>query len=112
MLKTDPRLEDAMKFSNNWREKKMVKGISKQIIEIKCTNSEYFEKALLFVTPGNADIPERELKRQASLLSGELSDKYSFGRSKKAPILTKAAVTAIVTLLFAAAAAGVLVSLL
>ncbi len=27
----------------------MIKGINKQIIEIKCTNDEYFEKALLFV---------------------------------------------------------------
>ncbi len=27
----------------------MIKGINKQIIEIKCTDDEYFEKALLFV---------------------------------------------------------------
>lgn len=27
----------------------MIRGINKQIIEIKCTNDEYFEKALLFV---------------------------------------------------------------
>ncbi|SFB77949.1 hypothetical protein SAMN02910406_00508 [Ruminococcus albus] len=27
----------------------MIKGVNKQIIEIKCTNSEYFERALLFV---------------------------------------------------------------
>lgn len=27
----------------------MIKGVNKQIIEIKCTNNEYFERALLFV---------------------------------------------------------------
>ena len=27
----------------------VIKGVNKQIIEIKCTNNEYFDRALLFV---------------------------------------------------------------
>lgn len=37
----------------------MVKGVNRQIIEIKSTGSEYFERALLFIKNG-ATIEERE----------------------------------------------------
>lgn len=29
--------------------RELIKGVNKQIVEIKCTNNEYFERALLFV---------------------------------------------------------------
>ena len=29
--------------------KTVIKGVNKQIVEIKCTNNEYFDRALLFV---------------------------------------------------------------
>lgn len=35
----------------------MLKGINKQIIEIKCPESEYFEKILLFVKSEKGEIP-------------------------------------------------------
>ncbi len=43
----------------------MLKGINKQIIEIRCNNNEHFEKALLFVRSSSCDIPRDELMRSA-----------------------------------------------
>lgn len=43
----------------------MIKGINKQIIEVKCTNNEYFEKILLFVKGEKADLPNEILNNQA-----------------------------------------------
>lgn len=39
----------------------MVKGINKQIIEIRCTNNEHFEKILLIVRPGSELFTNSEL---------------------------------------------------
>lgn len=39
----------------------MLKGINKQIIEIKCPESEYFEKILLFVKPDKDSISLSQL---------------------------------------------------
>ncbi len=44
----------------------MLRGINKQIIEIKCTNNEYFEKILLFVRGDKADSPCEILQGQAA----------------------------------------------
>ena len=43
----------------------MLRGINKQIIEIKCTNNEYFEKILLFVKGEKSDSPSEILHGQA-----------------------------------------------
>ena len=50
----------------------MLKGINKQIIEIKCTNDEVFEKALLFVRGDMADLPRDVLVGHSAALFGEL----------------------------------------
>ena len=42
-------------------EQKMLKGINKQIIEIKCPESEHFEKILLFVKSDNGSVPVNHL---------------------------------------------------
>lgn len=39
----------------------MLKGINKQIIEIKCPESEHFEKILLFIKSDNGYIPVAHL---------------------------------------------------
>lgn len=39
----------------------MLKGINKQIIEIKCPESEHFEKILLFVKCENGSVPVTQL---------------------------------------------------
>ncbi|WP_124101110.1 hypothetical protein [Ruminococcus sp. Marseille-P6503] len=43
----------------------MLRGINKQIIEVKCTNNEYFEKILLFVKGEKSDLPSEILRGQA-----------------------------------------------
>ena len=50
------------------KAEKMIKGINKQIIEIKCTNDEYFDKVLLFVRADKADTPQGLLKKNAETL--------------------------------------------
>ncbi len=51
----------------------MLKGVNRQIIEINDTGNSYFEKALLFVTPGRSDTPEAELRLQAKRYLASLS---------------------------------------
>lgn len=55
----------------------MIKGISKQIIEIKCPNNEYFEKALLFVNSKSPIYSSEVLNAQAKIFSQQL-----FGEGK------------------------------
>ena len=50
-----------------------MKGINKQIIEIRCTNDEYFEKALLFVRAGKEDDPRPQLLGKAAATADELT---------------------------------------
>ena len=50
----------------------MIKGINKQIIEIRCTNNEYFDRALLFVSSDKNGEPCGVLERQARLVCDEL----------------------------------------
>lgn len=44
-LQTDLNMET----ESQGDDKTLIKGVNKQIIEIKCTNNEYFDRALLFV---------------------------------------------------------------
>lgn len=53
----------------------MLRGINKQIIEIKCPNNECFEKILLFVKAENGQIPKDVLNKKSkqyynSVMSG------------------------------------------
>ncbi len=43
----------------------MIKGINKQVLEIKETDSGYFEKALFFVKPEYSGFSENKLKELA-----------------------------------------------
>ncbi len=43
----------------------MVKGVNKQIIEINDTGNKYFERVLLFVSPGKKDLPGELLQTKA-----------------------------------------------
>ena len=52
----------------------MIKGVNKQIIEIKCTNSEYFERALLFVNSNCELFSETEPKVVAGEYLQKLTD--------------------------------------
>ena len=44
----------------------MLRGVSKQIIEINSTDNRYFEKAILFVRPEFADMTEAKLRDNAT----------------------------------------------
>ena len=59
----------------------MIKGVNKQIIEIKCTNSEYFERALLFVNSNCELFSETEPKVVAGEYLQKLTDEME-SRSK------------------------------
>ncbi len=61
----------------------MIKGINKQIIEIKCTNNEYFDKILLFVNSEKYNISGEILKDQALKYSENIVRSYSERECKK-----------------------------
>lgn len=44
----------------------MTKGVNKQVIEIRETGNEYFEKALLFVKPEYSTMSRRSLEEKIS----------------------------------------------
>lgn len=43
----------------------MIKGVNKSIIEINDTGSEYFEKAILFISANHADDSDKKLENKA-----------------------------------------------
>ena len=47
----------------------MIKGVNKQIIEIKCPKDEHFEKILLFVNSEKCPVSESELDEKAKMIS-------------------------------------------
>ena len=49
--------------------RKMIKGVNKQIIEIKCPKDEQFEKILLFVNSDKYPLSGRELDEKAKMIS-------------------------------------------
>ena len=57
----------------------MLKGINKQIIEIKCTDNECFDKILLFVNSDKSHLPPEILRKNAveiaSIITGERKQK-------------------------------------
>ena len=81
----------------------MLKGINKQIIEIKCTNNEHFEKALLFVRSGCEEVSYAELLTSAEELTGRLGG----GNHRRSGRIWLAA-AACAALLMSAAAAVIL----
>ena len=69
----------------------MIKGINKQIIEIRCTNNEYFDRALLFVSSDRDGEPRGVLERQARLVCDEL-----FHIKQKRPHIKAAVIAAVI----------------
>lgn len=66
----------------------MLKGVNKQIIEIKCPESEHFEKILLFMKTENGSVPVAQLGAEiyeyySNLVGNDIS------RSKKQKNQTK-----------------------
>ena len=63
----------------NCRE--MIKGVNKQIIEIKCPNDEHFEKILLFVNAEKCCTSDRELDEKAKRFAKRFLSPRSKNRS-------------------------------
>lgn len=61
----------------------MIKGINKQIIEIKCTDDEYFDKVLLFVRADRSGTPDGALRKNAVNLCGRMLPHYRTGYGKR-----------------------------
>ena len=59
----------------------MVKGVNKQIIEINDTGSKYFERVLLFVSPGRSDLSHEKLTAEAKEYLLKLSPESSSSKS-------------------------------
>ena len=61
----------------------MIKGINKQIIEIKCTDDEYFDKVLLFVRADRSGTSDSALRKNAVNLCGRMLPHYAAGYGRR-----------------------------
>ncbi len=62
---------------------KVIKGVNKQIVEIKCTNNEYFERVLLFVNSRSNRFSEVSADALARQYIAELTDEFSENEEPK-----------------------------
>lgn len=75
----------------------MIKGVNKQVVEVRDTGSEYFESALFFVDPKYYGISESKLREKAGLAVSNAGqpprsrEKSGAGKLKKAVCLLLAA---------------------
>ena len=54
----------------------VIRGVTKSILEINASKSDYFEKAILILRDGCDDISERELRIRAELMIGGEPPKF------------------------------------
>lgn len=47
----------------------MIKGINRQVVEVRETGSEYFERILFFVKPEYAAVSEGKIRERAGLIA-------------------------------------------
>ena len=48
----------------------MIKGINRQVVEVRETGSDYFERILFFVKPEYASVSDGKIRERASLIAG------------------------------------------
>lgn len=48
----------------------MIKGVNRQVVEVRETGSDYFERIIFFVRPEYAGISEGKIRERASLIAG------------------------------------------
>lgn len=48
----------------------MIKGINRQVVEVRETGSDYFERILFFVKPEYASVSEGKIRERAGLIAG------------------------------------------
>lgn len=61
----------------------MLKGINKQIIEIKCTENECFDKILLFVNANNNHLHPDILRKNAVDIASAITGDKMFSTNRK-----------------------------
>ncbi len=61
----------------------MLKGINKQIIEIKCSDNVYFDKILLFVRGDKSNVPFSLLQNHANDLCSAITNENGQRKSRK-----------------------------
>ncbi len=49
----------------------MIKGINRQVVEVRETGSDYFERILFFVKPEYASVSEGKIRERAGLIAGK-----------------------------------------
>lgn len=48
----------------------MIKGVNRQVVEVRETGCDYFERIIFFVNPEYAGISEGKIRERASLIAG------------------------------------------
>ena len=74
----------------------MIKGVNKRVVEIICTNNEYFEKAVLYVKSDKSDVSSAKLENEARIFMEDITPK---NRPEHIPLALKIAVAAALTVL-------------
>ena len=83
----------------------MLRGVNKQIIEIRCPKDERFEKILLFVNSENCPDGQRETDEKAKLVAKRFLDLHGAGRRRGRGMLTRGRLAAAAVFAVIAAAA-------
>lgn len=74
----------------------MIKGVNKRVVEIICTDNEYFEKAVLYIKSDKPDVSAARLESEAREYVGNLAPQR---RSEPIPLALKLAVASALVLL-------------
>ncbi len=61
----------------------MIRGVSRQIIEVKKTQNPYFERALFFVSPSFSDAERSAMEREAQRMLQELGEPTGSARRRR-----------------------------
>lgn len=84
----------------------MLKGVNKSVIEINCTDSGYFERAILFVNPEQSHISQKRLQAEAEKYIDMIGDGFDTdftpkqkGKSKKGLIAASVAAATLTVIL-------------
>ena len=76
----------------------MIKGVNKRVVEIICTDNEFFEKAVLYVKSDKPDVPSSRLEAEARDFMDSIAPRR---RPETVPLWLKLAVAAALTVLLA-----------
>ncbi|MCM1480665.1 MAG: hypothetical protein NC085_13250 [Muribaculaceae bacterium] len=57
----------------------MIKGVNKRVVEITSTDSDYFERAVLYVRADKLDLPSARLEEEAREYIGRIAPRRGFG---------------------------------